>query len=223
MPVARVHLKDILLQEEWQGINTALSALIHEHYHSFLQGNAWLDAGVGPNVKNDAFYRFQHTADADMLPNWVRIFKGQPSFELLTKAVQHVADAMLRQAGAEKLLQQRIKGINSAWASVHCNGSAHGRHTHTGHLLSAVYYAKVPLGTPPLMLDPIVNTIGAEPVPIHVEPGVLVVFPSWAPHEVLPSSGAEERFSISFNLPGSWAEGANLHRETVLEVAPLPR
>ncbi|GMG83693.1 hypothetical protein LNKW23_29060 [Paralimibaculum aggregatum] len=119
-----------------------------------------------------------------------------------------------------------------AWANVARSGQYHLVHDHPGSHWSGVYYASV--GTPDAserfngrleLLDPRVAT---GMVPLHAgtfderhmvtpEPGLMVLFPSWLRHHVLPFKGSGERISIAFNVrlqrpaedaPAAPAEGA---------------
>lgn len=103
----------------------------------------------------------------------------------------------------------------TAWANVNTHGSYNRHHTHANNHWSAVYY--VDLGEP----DPAIRPNGAiefiDPRPaidvyalpgvagvstwtIEPTPGMMLMFPSWLRHGVLPFYGTGERISIAFNL-----------------------
>jgi len=42
---------------------------------------------------------------------------------------------------------------------------------------------------------------------LDLEPGQLVLFPSWVPHEVMPFYGNDERITIAFNCWFGMKEG----------------
>jgi uncharacterized protein (TIGR02466 family) len=98
-----------------------------------------------------------------------------------------------------------------AWANVNLAGDFNNIHVHPASTWSGTYY--VDAGDPtdgaaPLHLcDPCAaRTITFLPavvqgsVYIHPKPGLMVLFPSYVPHMVLPHEGAGTRISIAFNL-----------------------
>ena len=94
-----------------------------------------------------------------------------------------------------------------AWATVHHSGLEHLPHTHPNHMISGVYYVKVPKDAAPIIFSdprgrfpPFDDTITIKP---HA--GDLVLFPSWLTHQVPATPGSLSRISIAFNTPGDWA------------------
>jgi uncharacterized protein (TIGR02466 family) len=103
--------------------------------------------------------------------------------------------------------------ITGCWANVNPPGTAHGIHSHPNNYLSGVYYVRTPAGADSINLhDPRVQTGIIRPpvtaltaqntdmVVIHVQPGRLLVFPSWLLHSVSASAAESERVSVSFNV-----------------------
>eukprot|EP00931_Biecheleriopsis_adriatica_P063895 TRINITY_DN38772_c0_g1_i1.p1 TRINITY_DN38772_c0_g1~~TRINITY_DN38772_c0_g1_i1.p1 ORF type:complete len:365 (-),score=46.01 TRINITY_DN38772_c0_g1_i1:71-1165(-) len=123
----------------------------------------------------------------------------------------------LGNADVQHLVQRPIL----TWASAHGHGSSHGYHIHHDSLLSGVFYLQVPPGSGALVVGPgVVLTENEVLLPscnrrcerqLQPAAGDLVVFPSWMPHRVAPSSNSQAlRLSISFNLSGQWEELAQL-------------
>lgn len=95
------------------------------------------------------------------------------------------------------------------WATVARDGSFHMSHTHPDHMLSGVYYSRVPeSGAGSLVFDdPRGPRWPFDGRYIHVPaPGQLIMFPSWLVHQVTPtlSVNHEARVSWSCNIQGSW-------------------
>jgi uncharacterized protein (TIGR02466 family) len=99
----------------------------------------------------------------------------------------------------------------SAWANVNCAGDFNNLHVHPGSTWSGTYYVDTgdpTNGAAPLHLcDPSqARTVTFLPavvqgsVYIHPKPGLMVLFPSYVPHMVLPHEGTGTRISIAFNL-----------------------
>jgi len=102
----------------------------------------------------------------------------------------------------------------SAWATVCRQGAYHAPHSHPDSAWSGVYYVDAGTHDPdrPLsgvleFLDPraAVEAVTApgdpygEPVRVHPEAGLLVIFPSWLFHWVHPYVGRTPRIAVSFN------------------------
>merc|ERR1712048_1076635 len=122
------------------------------------------------------------------------------------------------------------------WASVHTDKSRHQVHTAEDSLVGGVYYLSAPPGRGYLKLfDPrgltpkdINHTPEKKNIPkapfhrtVDITPydGLLLLFPGWMPHKVLPSKGMNSpdskdkkyRISISMNLKGEWQETTALN------------
>ena len=95
------------------------------------------------------------------------------------------------------------------WATVARDGGFHMTHTHPEHLLSGVYYSRIPAsGAGALVFDdPRGPRWPFDGRYIHTpSPGQLVLFPSWLVHQVTPTLAPdhEARVSFSCNVEGSW-------------------
>ena len=95
-------------------------------------------------------------------------------------------------------------------------------HNHLPYHFSAVYYPKVPKLVSPegnlILFDPRENFGGGAPAQLPPEEGMMVLFPSWLKHSVVPLNRTEgERISISLNaIIGPLGEADNFapHRAT---------
>ncbi len=168
----------------------------------------------GPNGVNSLFFRWQTEG------GWAEIFfekEAQKAMSTLQKYWNEGIDAYLLAIGVdESAVASRDRSLRP-WATVHPNGGWHDLHTHPDHLLSGCYY----LSTPPksgniIFYDP------RGPSPpfddkyfIHPREGDLVLFPSWLPHMVSPSTTSENdpRVSIAFNAEGDWYQTSNVGSE----------
>ena len=113
---------------------------------------------------------------------------------------------------APKLETQLVAHNDGAFYSRHIDTQMIGRHDHI-RVLSGVYYfhAKPKAFTGgALRLYSIGNGEGRTFVDIEPEHNSLVVFPSWAPHEVMPVSCPSKRFVDSRFAINCW-----IHREKV--------
>ena len=101
----------------------------------------------------------------------------------------------------------------SAWANVNRKGHFNQVHTHPGATWSAVYYIDhgeaddMVEGTALHLYDPnsartnlFYPELSAQDVLFRPTPGLMVLFPSYVPHAVLPHQGERERISIAFNV-----------------------
>jgi uncharacterized protein (TIGR02466 family) len=106
-----------------------------------------------------------------------------------------------------------------AWANINRRMNFNSMHYHVGGFWSGVYYVKLPadladdegviafrtpnlspmlasvIPAPPELSDAFRHSIEIKPVP-----GMLLIFPSWLEHAVLPHSVAGERISIGFDV-----------------------
>lgn len=100
----------------------------------------------------------------------------------------------------------------TAWANI--NGPSHwnAAHNHPAAYWSGAYYVEAPQGSAHIAFvdpRPNINMVPGgggvldlfEPVPHTIEPqaGLLVIFPSWLQHYVMPQEIEHERISLSFN------------------------
>ena len=125
--------------------------------------------------------------------------------------------AVIREATTQTLNSLEIAYdsflITGLWANIRPKGGMHRPHTHPNNYLSGVYYLKAPQGGNTLMfheprtqlrtISPRVmrhNKFNTEQTLVTVETGVLVMFPAWLAHSVVPNQSDEDRISLSFNI-----------------------
>ncbi len=99
-----------------------------------------------------------------------------------------------------------------AWANVNAPGDFNQMHTHPGATWSGVYYvdagsddpaaaAALELADPnPARTNVFFPDVSAANITIAPEPGLMVLFPSYVPHCVLPHRGDRPRISVAFNV-----------------------
>jgi len=103
----------------------------------------------------------------------------------------------------------------TAWANLNRHGDYNRTHTHSGNHWSGVYYVEPgeavegrPLSGAIEFIDPrpAVNVYDIPGLPqvstwtIRPEAGMMILFPSWLRHGVLPYEGTKERLTIAFNI-----------------------
>jgi len=103
----------------------------------------------------------------------------------------------------------------NAWFNINQEGNSNQIHTHGGSFISGVYYAKANTDQSELIFyknfteDYIITSAGdiEQFTPISgatcrypPKTGRLVLFPSYIPHGVMPSTSKDERISLAFNM-----------------------
>jgi uncharacterized protein (TIGR02466 family) len=103
----------------------------------------------------------------------------------------------------------------NAWFNVNQEGHSNQIHTHGGSFISGVYYVKAETSQSEILFyknfteDYVITSAGdiSHYTPISgatcrypPKTGRLVLFPSYVPHGVLPSTSKEERISLAFNM-----------------------
>jgi hypothetical protein len=124
-------------------------------------------------------------------------------FQIDRKPVRQLAEAFVQligQMGVPSVLQM------IGWAVLGQPGdlSLDQPHNHLPYHFSAVYYPKVPALTPPegniVFFDPREAFGGGPPAQLPPQEGMMVLFPSWLKHSVVPLHRATaDRISISLN------------------------
>lgn len=102
----------------------------------------------------------------------------------------------------------------SAWANINRNRNYNRPHVHPGSHWSGVYYVDIGNPDPSVEHNGVIefvdprNVGAAAPVPGFTfgdpcyfvpEPGMMLIFPSWLYHWVMPFYGTGQRISIAFN------------------------
>ena len=141
-------------------------------------------------------------------------FCGAAGGELVRRihAICNEATArLLREYGHKP---QEFRWTLHAWANVNATGDFNRIHTHPGSTWSGTYYVDIGLdpsvavnAAPLQIFDPCqgrANTFFPPLAPssftIRPEEGLMVLFPSYLPHMVLPQQGPRPRISVAFNL-----------------------
>lgn len=101
----------------------------------------------------------------------------------------------------------------SAWANINRRGDFNEMHTHPGATWSGVYYVdhgelnpdaegtSIHLSDPcPARTNIFFPTLSCQNVLFKPEPGLMILFPGYVPHAVLPHRGDRPRISIAFNV-----------------------
>ncbi len=133
-----------------------------------------------------------------------------PEFEELNGVIETATSGVLQHLRVE----YESFVITGCWANILSKGSLpHGRHTHPNNYLSGVYYVQVPAGGDTIVFhDPKPQTNIISPRisgpneynsrngTLSIQPGMLIMFPSWLAHSVPSHQGEVDRISISFNI-----------------------
>lgn len=91
------------------------------------------------------------------------------------------------------------------WAQTYSAGQSHGRHIHPNSVVSGAYYINAVNSVPIEFHNPNVAALYSgdthETISVPTQSGLLVMFPSWLPHEV-PTSTEDNgiRQMVSFNV-----------------------
>jgi hypothetical protein len=95
----------------------------------------------------------------------------------------------------------------TAWALVFRAAGHQVLHHHPEPWLTGVFYVNAPPGSPrpgAIRIGGLPEWVGIDPpwplVTIEPEPGRLILFPSFVPHETVPTGSDEERISIAFDV-----------------------
>ncbi len=140
-------------------------------------------------------------------------FLGELREPLFQRMLAMVNEATGRLAGDRGLPSIAVRWSFLAWANISETGAFNTMHTHPGMTWSGVYY--VDAGESPGQNDsgilkfmdpspgsaasflPFLARATPEMKPVA---GLMVLFPSYVPHSVLPHRGSRPRISIAFNF-----------------------
>ncbi len=103
--------------------------------------------------------------------------------------------------------------VTGCWANISGPAAPHKMHTHPNNYLSGVYYVKTQDKANSIyfydprhqvgVISPETTERGpatAGKVSLQVDPGTMIIFPSWLQHSVNPNRSPENRVSIAFNI-----------------------
>ncbi len=185
-----------------QSVNSELLQLSLDHERS---GNSKNYANVGGWHSSDNLLEWTGDAVAK-LKQWIT--------EALTRTVRASSQLPEAQSTAAPKGSFRI----SAWANLIRKGDYHRLHNHPGSAWSGVYYVAVAPQDQSLngvlefydprpfaeMVDTPYSPYGQRMI-IRPQAGLMVLFPSWLYHSVLPSDTDDIRLSVAFNA--AWISG----------------
>jgi len=129
------------------------------------------------------------------------------SFQLLDaieSAIEDYADSL---SGEHPFVRARPRQLGlAAWGLIFAAEGHQLHHIHPGSWLTGVFYVSAPEESPRpgrLRVGGLPAWAGVEPpwpvIEIEPEPGTLVLFPSFVPHETVPSKSTTERISVAFD------------------------
>ncbi len=136
-----------------------------------------------------------------------------PEIALLKKWIDDAFGEIMKVVAGPEPFNSRLSV--TAWANLNRRGDYNRSHTHSGNHWSGVYYvdpgeavADRPLSGTIELIDPrpAVNVYDIPNVPqvstwtIRPEAGMMLLFPSWLRHGVLPYEGTKERLTVAFNI-----------------------
>jgi uncharacterized protein (TIGR02466 family) len=121
------------------------------------------------------------------------------------------ANEMINSVNPDKDVDKML--ISDMWTTIYPKGAYIPEHTHANSLLSAVFYAKaepncgdIEFRDPAFVCKTIImRELGKFPAfntryIEQVEPGKMIIFPSWLPHFTYPNESDSDRIIISFNM-----------------------
>ena len=243
---------------DFADVNSALYAASLRAYAQVQAAEAAAGRGrLSPTDLNHALFRWQMGV-LEATGDYWEGFSELPQFTALLRTMQRAAETMLRAHGFDERTARRKASHDTIfWVSVHTLaqdaaggpqvGSVHEAHNTDDSRIGGVYYVSVPKSSGRLELfDPrgkppeSAAMGGSAKVPprppfhrtVTVAPreGMLVLFPGWLVHQVLPSTkphpedSGRYRVSISMNLKGEWQDTSNLviDNVTIADAACLP-
>lgn len=126
----------------------------------------------------------------------------------IESVVADYADAL---AGSHPFVAARPERASLvAWALVFREAGHQVVHCHPGRWMTGVCYVSSPGGSPrpgAIRIGVFPDWAGVSPPwpvqTIEPEPGRLILFPSFVPHDTVPTGSAEERISIAFDIAAS--------------------
>jgi uncharacterized protein (TIGR02466 family) len=140
-------------------------------------------------------------------------FCGEAGMRLVRHMHTMVEEATFRLYAEFSRQPQPLNWVLSAWANVNRRGDFNQLHTHPGATWSGVYYVDhgevdfAATSTALHLYDPdsargnlFFPELSTSNILFKPEPGLMVLFPSYVPHEVPPHRGERERISVAFNV-----------------------
>ena len=122
--------------------------------------------------------------------------KNESINKLKTKIIETISKTKNQEIHKE--LANNISG----WGVILKQGGYQKKHTHTDAEMSGVLYLKVPNEDEERDENGCLMFSGYKKKTVKPKPGMLVVFPSYLPHETIPYRQDNERICIAFNALG---------------------
>ncbi len=127
---------------------------------------------------------------------------------LVAAIKRQVADYAASLAGDHPFVAARpTEARFTAWALVFRGGGHQALHFHPGPWLTGVYYVAAPEGSErpgALRVGGLPGWTAASPpwpvIDVEPVPGRLILFPSYVPHETLPTGSDQTRISVAFDV-----------------------
>jgi uncharacterized protein (TIGR02466 family) len=138
--------------------------------------------------------------------------RQEPAVNALTTWVTWAVKQMVEASAGTDVVAGPIS--LAAWATICRAGAYHAPHTHPDSAWSGVYYVDPGTRDPHRPLSGVLEFVDpragveavtapgdpyGEPIRVHPQAGLLVVFPSWLYHWVHPYAGSAPRIAVSFN------------------------
>ena len=133
--------------------------------------------------------------------------KNRPYISNLLKEIESVIPAVLKDLGVNRDLV-----IASTWININPKNSSNQVHTHTGSVLSGVYYVSADehsgdivfyndyKSTALYAMFTDRNKTRCTNISYKPKTNKIILFPSWIPHGVEINNSQKDRISIAFNL-----------------------
>jgi Flp pilus assembly protein TadD len=102
----------------------------------------------------------------------------------------------------DKADQKKLEKSISGWGVILQRGGYQKKHTHTDAEVSGVVYLKVPKEEENRAENGCLMFSGYQKKIVKPKPGMIVIFPSYLPHETIPYDQDSERICIAFNAMG---------------------
>jgi uncharacterized protein (TIGR02466 family) len=102
----------------------------------------------------------------------------------------------------DKAVQKKLEKSISGWGVILQRGGYQKKHTHTDAEVSGVVYLKVPKEEENRAENGCLMFSGYQKKIVKPKPGMIVIFPSYLPHETIPYDQDSERICIAFNAMG---------------------
>ena len=122
--------------------------------------------------------------------------KNKSIIKLKSKIIETIAKTK------DKAIQQQLEKNLSGWGVILKQGGYQKKHTHTDAEVSGVIYLEVPKEDEGRAANGCLMFSGYKKKIVKPKAGMIVIFPSYLPHETIPYNQDSERICIAFNATG---------------------